>query len=108
VELQLDQCCALDRFGFDVLDAGDVEKMILVIVDQKPFHLGRVHAAIRLGDVKHRHAKVWENVSWHPLDGEKAGKDGSENKHQNGDGPTQGKRYQVHPTQSLQRVHACR
>jgi hypothetical protein len=34
------------------------------------------------------------------LDGEKAGKDGSENKHQNGDGPTQGKRYKIHFTKS--------
>jgi hypothetical protein len=102
VELQLDQCRALDRLGFDMLDAGDVEKMILVIVDEKPFHLGRVHAAIWLGDVKYRHAKVGENVARHPLDGEEAGKDGGENEHHNGDRPAQGKRYQVHPTQSDQ------
>ena len=54
-----------------MLDAGDVEEMVLVIVDEKPFHLGRVHAAIGLGDIENRDAEVGENVAGHPLDGEK-------------------------------------
>ena len=39
---------------FDVLDAGDVEEVVLVVVGDEPFHLRRVHAAVRLGDVDHR------------------------------------------------------
>ena len=72
MKLQLDQRRALNRLRFDVFDAGDVEEMVLVIIDQKPFHLRRVHAAIGLSDINHRDAEVGEYVARHPLNGEKA------------------------------------
>ena len=49
----------------DVLDAVDVEEVILVVVGDEPFHLGRVHAAVGLGDVERRHAEVGEDVARH-------------------------------------------
>jgi hypothetical protein len=39
----------LDRLRFDVFDAGDIEKMVLVVIDEKAFHLSRVHPAIGTG-----------------------------------------------------------
>src|SRR6478736_7917589 len=36
MELELDQPNALDRFAFDMLDAGDVEEVVLIIVDDEP------------------------------------------------------------------------
>ena len=43
VEDQLHQRRALDALAFDVIDAGDVEEVILVVVSQVAFHLSRVH-----------------------------------------------------------------
>jgi hypothetical protein len=51
MKLQLDQRNALDRLAFDVLDAVDVEEVVLVIVSDEPFHLRRVEAAVRLRHV---------------------------------------------------------
>src|SRR3984893_10206148 len=51
MELELDQRYALDRFAFDMLDAGNIEEMVFVIVDDEPFHLRRIKAAIGLRDV---------------------------------------------------------
>ena len=70
MKLKLDQGHSLDRFRFDVLDACDVEKVIFIVVDEKSFHLGRVHTAVRLRHVKDRDAEIREHVSRHPPDGE--------------------------------------
>ncbi len=69
MELELDQRHALDRFAFDMFDAGDVEEVIFVIIDDEPFHLGRVQAAVRLGHVKHGHSQIWEDVARHAMEG---------------------------------------
>src|SRR5437899_11884512 len=39
MELELDERHALDRLAFDMLDAGDVEEVVLVVVGDEPFHL---------------------------------------------------------------------
>jgi len=39
---------------FDMLDAGDVEEVVLIIMS-KPFHLRRVDAGVRLGHIQDRH-----------------------------------------------------
>jgi hypothetical protein len=62
MELELDEPYALDRLAFDMLDAGDVEEVVLVVVDDEPFHLRRVHAAIRLCHIQHGHPQIWEDV----------------------------------------------
>ena len=73
VELQLDQRDALDVLALDVLDAVDVEEVVLVVVGDEPFHLGGVHAAVRLGDVERRDAEVGEDIARHPLHREQTG-----------------------------------
>ena len=49
----------------DVVDAGDVEEVVLVVVGQKAFHLRRVHAAVGLADVDHRQVQAGEDVDRH-------------------------------------------
>src|SRR5712672_2682049 len=68
MELELDQPYALDRFAFDVLDAGDVEEVILIIVDDEPFHLRRVHAAVWLRHIQDGNSEIWEDVPRHSID----------------------------------------
>src|SRR5712672_573480 len=43
MELELDEPNALDRLAFDVLDAGDEEEVVFVVVDDELLHLRRVH-----------------------------------------------------------------
>ena len=59
MEEQLHQGHALDVAALDVVDAGDVEEVVLVIVGEQPFHLRRVHAAVGLGDVDDRAGSGW-------------------------------------------------
>ena len=64
---QLHERRALDAFAFDVIDAGDVEEVILVVISQVAFHLGRVHAAVGLRDVDGRIADLREDIDRHAL-----------------------------------------
>ena len=66
MKVQLHQGKALYVPGLDVIDAGNVQKMIFVIVRQKTFHLRRVHAAIRLADIDHRQIKAGKDIDGHP------------------------------------------
>jgi hypothetical protein len=43
MKLQLHDQSALDVLGLHVLDAGDLEEVILVVVGQATFHLQRIH-----------------------------------------------------------------
>ena len=54
VEIELHQRHALDVLRFDVVNAVDVEEVILVVVGDQPFHLLRVHSAVGLRDVDDR------------------------------------------------------
>src|SRR5262245_5293169 len=63
VELQLDEPDALDRLAFDMLDAGDVEEMVFVIVDDEAFHLRGIKTAIRLREVDGRHAEIGKDIA---------------------------------------------
>ena len=51
----------------DVVDAADVEEVVLVVVGEQPFHLRRVHAAVGLADVDDRQVQVREDVDFHPF-----------------------------------------
>ena len=62
LEVQPDQADVLNRLGLDVVNPGDVEEVILVVVDEITFHLRRVHAAVGLRDDDHREIQVRENV----------------------------------------------
>ena len=96
MELELDQRHALDRFALDVLDAGDVEEVVLVIVDDEPFHLRRVHAAVGLGHVQHGHPEIREDVPRHAIERQKTHQCNGYDHHQKRDRASQCKRHQVH------------
>ena len=68
-----------------MLDAGDVEEVVLVVVDDEPFHLGRIHAAIGLGDIENRYTEIGKDVAGHPLDGEQTRHHYRDGQHQNSD-----------------------
>src|SRR5207244_2827738 len=46
VENKLEQSLPRDTSAFHVIDTGDVEEVVFVVVRQEPFHLLRVHAAV--------------------------------------------------------------
>ena len=48
-----------------MLDAGDVEEVILVVVGEEPLHLRRVHAAVGLRDVDGRNAQRRKHILGH-------------------------------------------
>jgi hypothetical protein len=54
-----------------MLDAGDVEEVVLIIIDDEPFHLRRVDAAVRLGHIQDRHPEFWEDVPGHAIERQK-------------------------------------
>ena len=68
VEEELHQGDALDVLRLDVVDAGDVEEVVLVVVGEEPLHLLRVHAAVGLGHVDDRGVQVGEDVDRHAHD----------------------------------------
>ena len=63
---QLHQRQALDVPRFDVVNARDVQEVILVVIRQEAFHLRRVHAAVRLADINDRQVEAGEDVHRHP------------------------------------------
>ncbi len=58
VKDQLHERRALDALALDVIDAGDVEEVILVVVSEVAFHLRRIHAAVGLGHIDRRIAHL--------------------------------------------------
>ena len=96
MELELHQGRPLNVSRFHVLDAGDVEKVVLVVVGQRTLHLRRVHSAIRLGHVEGRDAQRREYVARHPAEPEQPGQTEGQHKHHNGDRPAKGCVQQRH------------
>ena len=96
MELQLHEGSALDRLGFDVLDAGDVEEVILVVIGEVTFHLRRVHAAVGLGDVDGGNAEGREDVAGHALERDPRPEDDGDDQHDNRERPAQGRLHEVH------------
>ena len=67
LEHKLDECLAGDALALDTVDPRNVEEVIFVVIRQIPFHLLRVHSAVRLGDVNHGISNLRKNVYRHPL-----------------------------------------
>jgi hypothetical protein len=65
MEIDFDQRNVLNRLRFDVVDAGDVQEVVLVVIREIPLHLCWIHAAIRLRDDDHRQIQVGEDVDRH-------------------------------------------
>ena len=89
MEHQLHQGGALDALAFHVVDAGDVEEVILVVVSQVAFHLGRVHAAVRLRDVDGRIADLRKDIDRHAADCENGAQRNGDQRHHHGERPAQ-------------------
>ena len=96
VEEELHDRHALDVAALDVMDARDVEEVILVVVGEQPLHLGRVHAAVGLGHVDHRQVQVREDVDRHPRHGQDAAQDGGDDEHHDRERPPHGEGDRVH------------
>ena len=67
MELELDDRRPLNGLRFDVFDAGEIEKMIFVVIRQIAFHLRRVHSAVGLRDIDGRDAQRRKDVPGHFL-----------------------------------------
>src|SRR5205823_9813976 len=63
---------ALDVARLDVMNAADVEEVVLVVVRQQPFHLLGRHAAVGLGDVNDRQVERRKDVHLHAPVGQRA------------------------------------
>ncbi len=85
MEHQLHERRALNALAFHVIDARDVEEMILVVVSQIAFHLGRVHTAVRLRHVDGRIADLREDIDGHAFDGQDGAQGDGDQGHDHGD-----------------------
>jgi hypothetical protein len=89
VKDQLEEGGALNAFARYVIDARDVEEVILVVISQVPFHLRRVHPAIRLRDVDGRIADSGKDVGGHPLQRQQGAKRDRDQRHHYRDRPAE-------------------
>jgi len=65
MEEELHQGRALHVSRLHVVDAADVEEVVLVVVGEEALHLRRVHAAVGLADVDHGQIEAREDVNFH-------------------------------------------
>lgn len=63
---------ALDIAALDVMNARDVQEVVLVVEREQRFHLRRIHAAVRLHHVNHRQIERRKDVDLHPREREAA------------------------------------
>jgi hypothetical protein len=103
MELQLDERDALDRLAFDVLDAGDVEEVVLVVVGDEPFHLRRIQATVRLRHVQYRDPQIREDIPCHAIKRQKPRQCHRYDRDQKRDRPPQCTRHQIHRAASTGR-----
>src|SRR4029077_8391212 len=96
VEVELHQGHALDVLRLDVVDAGDVEEVVLVVVGQEPLHLLRVQAAVGLGHVDDRRVQVGKDVDRHADDGQGGAKHYGDNPNHHGVWVPESKNDRVH------------
>src|SRR5205807_7658214 len=95
-EVELHQGDALDVAALDVVDAVDVEEVVLVVVGEQPLHLGRVHAAVGLGDVDDRQVEGGEDVDLGTAEGQVASPNQGDNSHQHRNRMAQCKNDGIH------------
>ena len=96
VEVQFHQRHALDILRLDVVDAGDVEKVVFVVVRQVSLHLRRVHAAVWLADVYDRQVQTGEDVNRHLANCEDAAQRDADKSNDHGKGTIQCEADQPH------------
>src|SRR5215470_5375531 len=66
MECQLQQPYILNSFRLNRLNAGDVEEVIFVVVDEISLHLRWRHPAVWLRHVDYRQVQVRKNIDGHP------------------------------------------
>ena len=93
MEHQLHERDALNVLGLDVLDAGDVEEVVLVVVGEVAFHLRRIHAAVRLRDVDRGRAQLRKDVDLHLPDRQDRRERNRHDRDQNRDRPSHGREH---------------
>ena len=96
MEVKLHQGDTLDVLRLDVVDAIDVEEVILVVVREQSLHLGRVHATVRLGDIDDREVQVREDVDRHTEGGQNAPEYNGGDQHHDGKRATEREDDWVH------------
>ena len=96
MEKQLHQGKALNVLRLDVMDARDVEEVVLVVIREIPFHLRRVHAAVRLANVDHRQIQAGEDVNRHLANRQHASQRHGNHRNHHGNGTPQGKENEPH------------
>ena len=96
MELELHHRRALDVLGFDVLDTGDVQEVVFVIIRQEAFHLAGLHAAEGLGDIDRRDVQGREDVLGHAIQAEEGGKRQGQDRDDQGDRSTQDQGKEIH------------
>ena len=101
MEVELHQRHALDVLRFDVMDAVDVEEVVLVVVGDQAFHLTGVHAAVGLSDIDDGEIEQGEDIDFHPTKGQSAACDESDHRHHDGNGAAQCELNGVHSVGSL-------
>src|SRR6266571_3695263 len=96
MEHKLEQRLPRDASAFHVIDAGDVEEVIFVVVRQISFHLLWIHAAIRLGHIDHRIADLRKYIHWHSLKRQHGSKRNRDERNDNSQWTTKCKQYESH------------
>jgi hypothetical protein len=96
MEDELHQRHPLHVAALDVMDAVDVEEVILVVVGEQTFHLRRVHATVRLTDIDDRQVEARKDIDLHPLHGQHGAHRQRDKQHHDGDGAAEGERDGIH------------
>src|SRR5207253_11399892 len=84
-EVELQHRHALDRLRVDVLDAVDVEEVVLVEGDDLPLHLARGQPSEWLHNVEHGHSEVREDVYGRAPEGKEGRENEREDRHHHGE-----------------------
>ena len=68
MENKFQQTYVLNGLRLNRLNAGDIEEVIFVVVDEIPFHLRRRHSPERLRYINDRQVQVRKNIDGHSRD----------------------------------------
>ena len=79
-----------------MLDAGDVEEMVFVVVGQVTFHLQRIHPAVGLRDIDRRNAQGRKDITRHLLHRNPGTEKDRHNRDDDGPGMTESETGQRH------------
>ena len=108
MKVELDQTDILDGFRFHMLNARNVEKVVLIIGDEISLHLRRIHSAIGLRYINHRKIEVGENIHRHTEECQHRTQRHTDNGDENRDRTSEGSVDEPHTTYSSERGHSRR